>query len=100
MGLTITKKKPLPGRSVPPTQAQRKEKSDILNEFIQITGYNRKGKKIYTDKVIASWPAFAITPAVREKLMVVPHRRGNSPALSTFSQFAVNTYRGWASTVA
>jgi hypothetical protein len=115
-------------------KAKRKEKSVILNEFIQLTGYNRKyalrilnqhqapqailvvngetvklkprkkrpanrkGKKIYTDEVIASirliwaffwykcgkllaplirqqmpfiasWPAFAITPAVREKLL-------------------------------
>jgi hypothetical protein len=126
--------------------AQRKEKSDILNEFIQLTGYNRKyalrilnqprvpqallvvngetvklkplkkrpanrkGKKIYTDEVIASlrliwaffwykcgrtegpqllaplirqqmpfiasWPAFAITPAVREKpLSISPRTR-------------------------
>jgi hypothetical protein len=117
-------------------KAKRKEKSVILNEFIQLTAYNRKyalrilnqhqapqallvvngetvklkplkkrpanrtGKKIYTDEVIASlrliwaffwykcgkllaplirqqmpfiasWSAFAITPATREKLMSI-----------------------------
>ncbi|WP_411043180.1 hypothetical protein [Treponema sp. TIM-1] len=124
-------------------KAGRKEKSAILDEFIQITGYknrkyalhilnkpqaplvvtgktvklkpqkkrpaNRQSKKIYTDEVIASlrliwaffwykcgrkrsfrkllaplirqhmpfiasWPAFAITPDIREKLMKISPR--------------------------
>jgi hypothetical protein len=35
---------------------------------------NRKGKKIYTDEAIASWPTFGITPAVREKLLAAVYR--------------------------
>jgi hypothetical protein len=128
MGLSMQEKKAVTMRIRSRYQkAKRKEKSVILNEFIQLTGYNRKyalrilnqhqasqallvvngetvklkpqkkrpsnrkGKKIYTDEVIASlrliwaffwykcgkilaplirqqmpsiasWPAFAITP--------------------------------------
>jgi hypothetical protein len=108
MGLTMQEKKAVTRQIHSRYQnAQRKEKSEILNECIQLTGYNRKyalrilnqhqsplamlvangemvklkprkkrpanrkGKKIYTGKIIASRSTLVIAPAVREKFMAV-----------------------------